>query len=118
MREVELHLLKQRLSPGTWQKARQGARRFAPPPGDVHHASGAVVYEPDEQVPPVVRLIFRTGEDLGTRHARLRDLVQHDIQLGVRVREGPAKGTLAWYRPKRRPLQHLVKHPLYAGAYA
>jgi Recombinase zinc beta ribbon domain len=44
--------------------------------------------------------------------------VQHDILLGVRLREGPAKGTLAWRRPNRMTRQTMVKHPIYAGAYA
>jgi DNA invertase Pin-like site-specific DNA recombinase len=118
MSEAELHLLKQRRYQGTLQKARRGALSFALPIGYVHNASGEVVYDPDEQVQHVVRLIFRKFEDLGTLHALLRYLVQHDIQLGVRVREGPAKGTLEWRRPNRMTLQNLLKHPIYAGAYA
>jgi hypothetical protein len=86
--------------------------------GYVHHASGEVVDDPDAQVQHVVRRIVRKVEDLGPRHALLRYLVQHDIQLGVRVREGPAKGTLEWRRPNRMTLPNLLKHPLYAGAYA
>jgi hypothetical protein len=81
-------------------------------------ASGEVGYDPDEQVQHVVRLILRKFEDLGMLHALVRYLVQHDIQLGVRVREGPAKGTLEWRRPNRMTLQNLLKHPIYAGAYA
>jgi Recombinase len=118
MSEAELHLLKQRLYQGTLQKARRGALHFALPGGYVHHTSGAVVYDPAEHVQHVVRLIFRTFEELGTLHALLRYLVQHDIQLGVRLREGPAKGTLEWRRPNRLTRQNLWKHPLYAGAYA
>jgi DNA invertase Pin-like site-specific DNA recombinase len=118
MSEAELHLLKQRMYQGTLQKARRGALSFALPIGYVHDASGDIVYDPDEQVQHVVRLIFRKFEDLGTLHALLRYLVQHGIQLGVRVREGPAKGTLEWRRPNRMTLQNLLKHPLYAGAYA
>jgi hypothetical protein len=38
--------------------------------------------------------------------------------VGVRLREGPAKGTLEWRRPHRMTWQNLLKHPLYAGAYA
>jgi DNA invertase Pin-like site-specific DNA recombinase len=118
MSEAELHLLKQRMYQGTLQKARRGALRFALPIGYVHNASGEVVYDPDAQVQHVVRLIFRKFAELGTLHALLRYLVQHDIQLGVRVREGPAKGTLEWRRPNRMTLQNLLKHPMYAGAYA
>ena len=118
MSEAELHILKQRMYQGTLQKARRGALSFALPIGYVHNASGEVVYDPDEQVQHVVRLIFRKFDELGTLHALLRYLVQHDIQLGVRRREGPAKGTLEWRRPNRMTLQNLLKHPLYAGAYA
>jgi len=46
----------------------------------VHNASGEVVYDPDEPVQHVVRLIFRNFDYLGTLHALLRYLVQHDIQ--------------------------------------
>jgi DNA invertase Pin-like site-specific DNA recombinase len=117
MSEAELHILKQRMYQGTLQKARRGALSFALPIGYVHNASGEVVYDPDEQVQHVVRLIFRKFAELGTLHALLRYLVQHDIQLGVRLREGPIKGTLEWRRPNRMTLQNLLKHPLYAGAY-
>jgi DNA invertase Pin-like site-specific DNA recombinase len=118
MSEAELHLLKQRMYQGTLQKARRGALRFALPIGYVHNASGEVVYDPDAQVQHVVRLIFRKFDELGTLHALLRYLVRHDIQLGVRLREGPAKGMLEWRRPTRMTLQNLLKHPMYAGAYA
>jgi DNA invertase Pin-like site-specific DNA recombinase len=117
MSEAELHLLKQRMYQGPLQKARRGALRFALPIGYSHDAAGAVVDDPDAQVQHVVRLIFRKFEDLGTRHALLCYLVRHDIHLGVRLREGPAKGTLEWRRPHRMTLQNMVKHPLYAGAY-
>ena len=118
MSEAELPILKQRLYQGTLQKARRGALSFALPMGYVHNASGEVVYDPDAQVQHVVRLILRTCAELGTLHALLRYLVQHDIQLGVRLREGPVKGPLEWRRPNRMTLQNILKHPLSAGAYA
>ena len=118
MSEAALHRLKQRMYQSTWQKARRGALSFALPMGSVHHASAEVVYEPDAQVQHGVRLLCRTCEDLSTRQALLRYLVPHDIQLGVRVREGPAKGTLEWRRPQRMTRHNLLKHPIYAGAYA
>src|SRR5262249_24485917 len=101
MTEAELHILKQRLSQGTLQKARRGALSCALPMGYVHNASGEVVYDPDAQVHHVVRLLLRTFEALGTRHALLRSLVPHDIQRGGRLRAGPVKGPLAWRRPNR-----------------
>ncbi|MFJ9381829.1 hypothetical protein, partial [Streptomyces sp. NPDC101455] len=49
---------------------------------------------PDEQVQTVIRLVFAQFERLGTLHGVLRHLVDNDIQLGIRLREGPDKGTL------------------------
>jgi DNA invertase Pin-like site-specific DNA recombinase len=116
MSEAELQLLKQRMSQGTWQKARRGALRVALPSGYVYTPAGEVVYDPDAQVQHVVRLIFRKWVELGTLHALWRYLRQHQITVGVRLREGPAKGTLAWRRPNRMTLQNLLNHPLYTGA--
>jgi DNA invertase Pin-like site-specific DNA recombinase len=118
MSEAELHILKQRMYQGTLQKARRGALSFALPIGYSRNAAEEVVYDPDAQVQHVVRLIFRKFDELGTLHALLRYLRQHDIHLGVRLREGPCKGTLEWRRPNRMTLQNLLKHPIYAGAYA
>lgn len=63
---------------------------------------------------------MRNFEELGTLGGVLRYLARNDIRIGVRVREGPAagKGQLVWRRPNRMTLQNLLKHPLYAGAYA
>ena len=117
MSEAELHLLKQRMYQGKLQKARRGELSFPLPIGYVWTADGAIGFDPDEQVQQVVRLIFRKFADLGTLHALLRYLVQYDIKVGVRLREGPAKGTLVWRRPNRMTLQNMLKHPMYAGAY-
>src|SRR5205807_3727759 len=54
---------------------------------------------------------------LGTLGGLVRYLAHHQIQLGVRVREGPGKGELLWRRPNRATLQTMLKHPLYAGSY-
>ena len=54
---------------------------------------------------------------MGTVNGLLRYLVDHQVQVGVRVREGPATGELEWRRPNRVMLQDLLRHPMYAGAY-
>jgi hypothetical protein len=66
----------------------------------------------------VVRLIFCKFDEIGTLHGVLRYLVQHGVEVGVREREGTAKGTLVWRRPNRMTLQNVRKNPIYAGAYA
>lgn len=118
MSEAELHLLKQRMYQGKLNKARRGELAVAVPVGYVRRPSGEVTFDPDEQVQHSVRLLFRKFEELGTLNALLRYLVAQDIRLGIRVREGPAKGELAWRRPNRMTLQNLLKNPIYAGAYA
>lgn len=118
MSEAELHVLKQRLHQGKLSKARRGELAFALPIGYVRRASGEVTLDPDEQVQAVVRLVFRKFEELGTLHALLRYLDRHEIELGVRVREGEGKGELVWRRPNRMTLQNLLKNPTYAGAYS
>jgi hypothetical protein len=97
---------------GPVPKARRGALRFALPLGDVHDTAGAVVDDPDAQGQHVVRLRFRKVAERGTLPALLRDRVPHDSPLGVRVREGPAQGPLAWRRPNRMPRHKMRKHPL------
>ena len=118
MSEAELHLIKQRMEQGKLQKARRGELRFGLPIGYVRDTSGVIVFDPDAQVQQVVRLIFRKFDELGTLHALVRYLAQQGIALGVRLREGPAKGTLEWRSPKRTTLQALLRNPIYAGAYA
>lgn len=118
MSEAELHILQQRLRAGRLNKARRGALAVPLPIGYVRRQSGEVVFDPDEQVQAIVRLIFRKFEELGTLNAVLRYLVANQIQLGVRLREGPNRGDLVWRRPNRMTLQNLLRNPVYAGAYA
>jgi DNA invertase Pin-like site-specific DNA recombinase len=117
MSEAELHILKQRMHQGRLSKAQRGELHFALPVGYIWSPTGEIQFDPDEQVQQVVRLIFRIFEDLGTLGALLRYLTHHQIQLGVRVREGPGKGELVWRAPNRMTLQAMLKHPLYAGSY-
>ncbi|MDZ4879036.1 MAG: hypothetical protein CLLPBCKN_008474 [Chroococcidiopsis cubana SAG 39.79] len=118
MSEAELHVLKQRLVQGKLSKAERGELEFGVPTGYVRRSSGEVTFDPDEQVQQVIRLIFRKFDELGTLNAVLRYLVDHQIQIGVRVKSGLTKGELEWHRPNRTLLQNILKNPMYAGAYA
>jgi DNA invertase Pin-like site-specific DNA recombinase len=118
MSEAELHVMKQRMYQGKLSKARRGELGFDVPTGYVRSSSGEVVFDPDEEVQQVVRLIFGKFEELGTVHALLRYLVAHDVRIGVRVRGGEGKGELEWHAPNQTTLQNMLKNPIYAGAYA
>jgi len=118
MSEAELHLLKQRMLAGKQAKARRGELAIPLPTGYVRRPSGEAALDPDEQVQTVVRLIFAKFAELGTLHAVLRWLVDHDVWLGMRLRAGPDKGELVWRRPNRMTLQNMLHSPVYAGIYA
>ncbi len=116
--EAELHLIRQRMWTGRIAKARRGELAVPLPAGLVRRPSGEVVLDPDEQVRSVVRLIFDLFDRLGTVGAVLGFLAGNGIQLGVRLREGPECGELAWRRPSRAGVAGMLRNPAYAGIYA
>jgi hypothetical protein len=118
MSEAELHILKQRMHPGKLQKARRGELRFPLPIGYIRDATDELSFAPDEPARHVVQLIFRKFDEIGTLNGLLRYLVKQGMELGVRSRQGPAKGALEWRRPNRMTRQNVLKNPMYAGAYA
>jgi DNA invertase Pin-like site-specific DNA recombinase len=118
MSQAELHLIKQRMRGGLLAKAGRGELAIAVPVGYVRRSSGEVAFDPDERVQTVVRLVFDTFAELGTVNAVLQYLVEHGIELGVRVRQGPDKGEVEWRRPNRQTLQNMLHNPIYAGIYA
>jgi DNA invertase Pin-like site-specific DNA recombinase len=118
MSEAELYLIRQRMLTGKLAKAERGELVTPLPIGYVRRPSGEAAFDPDEQAQHVVRLIFSAFSRLGTLNAVLRYLVEHEVQLPVRVRTGPSKGELEWRRPTRETLQNMLHNPAYAGYYA
>jgi DNA invertase Pin-like site-specific DNA recombinase len=116
--EAELHLIRQRMWTGRIAKASRGELAVPLPAGLVRRPSGEVVLDPDEQVRSVVRLVFDLFDRLGTVGAVLGFLAGNRIQLGVRLREGPGRGELAWRRPSRAGVGNMLRNPAYAGIYA
>ena len=100
MSEAEISLIRQRM----WSRAGQGRARRAG-----HPAAGRVRAPPLRRGGPRPRRAgrrrrpagLRPFQRLGTVGAVLRFLVGHQIQLGIRLREGPGAGELAWRRPSR-----------------
>ncbi|WP_018638028.1 recombinase family protein [Parafrankia elaeagni] len=118
MSEVELHLLKQRMTAGRWVKAGRGELAVPLPAGYVRRSSGEAALDPDEQVQAVVRLVFEMFDRLGTVHAVLRFLVENRVQIGMRERSGPGKGEVVWRPPHQQGLVNMLRNPVYAGIYA
>ena len=118
MSEMELHIMRNRLERGRDNKARRGELFHGVPMGYVILPTGEVDFDPDEQARDVVQLVF--DKFAGTRqHLRPVSLADpHDIRLPIRPRKGPKKGQLEWRRPSIPTLAQMLRHPIYAGAYA
>lgn len=101
---------------GTRAQAERGALGMPGPMGSMRRPSGAVVQDPDAQAQAVRERIFEQLARVGTIHAVLRSLVQHQIRVPQRVGFGPSKGELVWRRPTRTTLRKLRHHPIYPGA--
>ena len=118
MSEAETFLIRQRMLGAKRAKAERGELAVPLPIGYVRRPSGEAVFDPDEQAQHVVRLVFAAFSRLGTLNAVLRYLVDHEVQLPVRVHSGPSRGELEWRRPTRETLQNMLHNPVYAGYYA
>lgn len=117
MSEAELHVLKQRMNQGRWSKARRGELGRPVPVGYVRRPSGETVKDPDEHVRGVVDLVFSQFERKGTVNSLLQHLVKNGVRIPIRLVGGPSKGDIEWRRPNRTTLAHMLKNPIYAGAY-
>ena len=117
MSEAELHVLKARMLEGRRAKARRGELGKGVPMGYLRRPSGEVIFDPDEQAQATIRLVFDVFERVRTIGKVMLYLVEHDIQMPIRVHGGVRKGELEWHRPNRASLQNLFRNPIYAGAY-
>jgi hypothetical protein len=106
------------MASGRLAKAGRGELAVPLPAGYARRPSGEVALDPDEQVQAVIRLVFRLFDELGTVHAVLRFLVEHQVRIGMRERSGPGKGEVAWRAPHQQGLVNMLRNPAYAGIYA
>jgi DNA invertase Pin-like site-specific DNA recombinase len=118
MSEYELITLRNRLERGRDNKAARGELFLHLPIGYVKSPSGDIVQEPDEQARGVVQLVFDKFEELGTVWRVFCYLKQNKIQFGYRCLRGPKRGQLEWRRPVHNRILAMLRHPIYAGAYA
>src|SRR4051794_32074807 len=102
------------MAAGRLAKAGRGELAVPLPAGYARRPSGEVALDPDEQVQAVIRLVFRLFEELGTVHAVLRFLVEHQVQIGMRERSGPGKGEVIWRAPHQQGLINMLRNPAYA----
>jgi len=118
MSEAELHILKARMLAGRKAKAGRGELGKPVPMGYVRRPLGEVAFDPDEQAQTTIRLVFDLFDRFRTVGKVMTYLVEHDIRMPVRARNGPQKGNLEWRRVNRASLLNLFANPIYAGVYA
>jgi hypothetical protein len=80
--------------------------------GYVRGPGGEVVFDPDEQVRSVVRLVFEQFERLGTVRKVHRYFIERRIRVGIRPRMG---ADVEWREPTRDAIASTLHHPVYAG---
>ncbi len=118
MSEFELVTLRNRLLRGSRNKAERGELFLSVPLGYFKTASGEVVQEPDEQARGMIRLVFEKFEELGSAYAVFRYLIVNDLRLGFRRQRGGRIGELEWKPASPNRVLAILRHPIYAGAYA
>jgi DNA invertase Pin-like site-specific DNA recombinase len=118
MNEFELVTLRNRLLRGSRNKAERGELFLAVPLGYFKTTSGEIIQEPDEQARGMIRLVFEKFEELGSAYAVFRYLVVNGLHLGFRRHRGGRIGELEWKPPSPTRILSILRHPIYAGAYA
>jgi DNA invertase Pin-like site-specific DNA recombinase len=118
MSEFELVTLRNRLLRGSRNKAERGELFLHVPLGYLKTPAGEVIQEPDEQARGMIRLVFEKFDELGSAYAVFRYLILNDLKLGFRRQRGGRIGELEWRSPSPARIFSILKHPIYAGAYA
>lgn len=118
MCEYELITMRNRLLRGSRNKAERGELFLAVPLGYLKTPAGEVIQEPDEQARGMIELVFQKFDELGSAYAVFRYLVVNDLRLGFRRQRGGRIGELEWRPPSPARILSILRHPIYAGAYA
>jgi DNA invertase Pin-like site-specific DNA recombinase len=118
MSEYELVTLRNRLLRGSRNKAERGELFLHVPVGYLKTATGEIVQEPDEQARGMIQLVFDKFEELGSAYAVFRYFLANRLQLGFRPHSAARGGELEWRPPTPNGILGILRHPIYAGAYA
>ena len=111
--ELELHLLRGRLTAGLLSKAARGELALQLPAGLVRDADGRVTKDPDREVQDRLALIFTTFLEQGSVAKVMRSLSSRRLAVPRRDRFGE----VAWRAPTTGMLGDILKNPAYAGAF-
>lgn len=117
MSEFELNLLRQRSLEAIRQKARRGELQFRLPVGFRWASNGKVEIDPDRRVQEAVHLVFTKMVELGSARQVLLWFRGENTNLPALVLDAPGHDVV-WKLPVYNTIWHLLRNPMYAGAYA
>lgn len=115
MSEAEKNWLKLRMHGARLNKARRGELKVSPPSGYIWDpTTSRFRFDPDQEVQRALRLVFSSFRTTGSAMATLRHFLAHDLLFPVRRTH---TGAVEWVRPVPSTLSHVLRSPIYAGAY-
>jgi len=117
MSEFELNLLRQRSLEAIRQKARRGELQFRLPVGFRWAQNGKVEIDPNRRVQQAVYLMFAKMTELGSARQVLLWFRGEKMNLPALVPEAPGHDVI-WKLPVYNTIWHMLRNPMYAGAYA
>jgi DNA invertase Pin-like site-specific DNA recombinase len=114
--EYELDLLRHRAEQGRRAKAARGEFYSGLPAGYVKTEDGRLLKDPDRRVQHAIELVFDKFLELGSAHQVLAYLLEHGVELPVRLR-GCARPGAVWKSPSASIVTRILSNPIYAGVY-
>jgi excisionase family DNA binding protein len=118
MSEFELNLLRQRSLEAIHQKARRGELQFRLPVGFRWTQSGKVEIDPDRRIQEAIRLVFAKVAELGSARQVLLWFRAEKTVLPALDLNSPGQTGVVWKLPAYNTIWHMIRNPMYAGAYA
>jgi DNA invertase Pin-like site-specific DNA recombinase len=116
MSEAELHVLRARLNGGIRNKAARGELRRGLPVGFVWgDADSEVRFHPDETVVSAIRNVFARFAETGSARRVWLWFRAQGLSFPLQMRQG---GGIRWVEPSYTAIHHVLRNPVYAGAYA
>jgi DNA invertase Pin-like site-specific DNA recombinase len=115
--EYELDLLRQRSQKARQQKALRAELGMNAPVGYTNAGEGRWEKTADQRVQQAVHIVFEKFLELGSARQVLMWMSERDLQMPYVRYEHGVWGT-CWRAPTYHAILRILKHPIYAGAYA
>lgn len=116
--EAQWYTMRSSLTAALFNKAKKGELALRLAVGYDRLPGGKLVLSADRQVQDAIRLVFALFRQLGSAHRILRYCHEHQVTLPHLTPDGLGGQMVEWQPADYSTIYHLLKRPLYAGAYA